>query len=1847
MNKNKTIRIVYAIALVLLCLGLVNAISLDQLLSSYNMDYDAQYVSITSIDHSGLDVGGSAKYDYLVVNVSMDTQADDYKLIGELYNDHNIVQSKEFQKTYGAGLNKAKFNFSAKSLEYENYNFSVKIYNESGLILRKHKNYSLNINRELYENKEMNLSYTADTAIDNQGDVRYDLLMINLTLNSSIAETVNIYAYLYDNESNFVNIKQPEIIGSGTQTVSLNFDSKDIREKMLNSTLYLKKVIIKTSETYYNYNINQTLSQYNYIDFDPKKTVFSNSFREYNISSTKIDQLIINVSVDVNESKTYSFEAAIHDTYDNFILEIKKNISLTQGQDNILIIMNSTDMYLSKKNGPYYIGYMKLRDGSLLDYSEKPYFTKEYTYDDFTKPPLPELYVDSEDIYLDTSVNYTTVNFTLQNLGTASAFSANIRLYNNRSERIGETTLEKVENQTTENILVHRVNITNTDLIKLLIDIDDEIEELNDSNNYVEFSLLPDTTAPVITINNPANSSNISYTLISTSINITTDESAVCRYNLTDKDFDFSEGTDFNITGTKKHSFILNGLTSGSSYVLYYVCNDSDGNINSNSEIHFFAVDPDLTPTASITSSETSGLAPLTVYFNATAISGNLPLNYSWDFDNNGVADNMTQNTSYTFAAPGFYTVNLTVTDADGDKSYASVEITAIADTVPICTIVSSPTSGIEPLNVYLNSSVAGGNAPYNISWDYTNDGTIDSYLNNTNNIYSSGVYIVNLTVEDNDGDMCHNTTTINVEADLMPGSSASANVTSGIEPLCVYLNGTATSGNLPLTYSWDYTNDGSTDSTTEDSEYCYSAGNYVANFTVTDANGDTSYSSVSITVDADLVPAPIISPNTTSGLAPLSVEFDGIVNSGNLPLIYSWDFTNNGITDNTSQNTSYVFAAPGFYDVNFSVSDANNDVNSTILQISVISDTVPICSIVSSSTNGVELLDVYLNSSVAGGNAPYTIGWDYTNDGTIDSTQNNTGHIYSSGSYVVNLTVEDNDGDMCYDSVAVNVEADLMPSSSASANITSGIEPLCVYLNGTATSGNLPLTYSWDYTNDGSTDSTNEDSEYCYSAGNYVANFTVTDANGDKSYSSVSITVDADTVPILSIFAAPTSGIEPLTVELNASVTNGNLPLTYSWDFTNDRISDNNSQKTSYTFNSPGAYLVNLTVVDFDGDTVHSLQSITVDADTIPDCNIIVNPNTGIEPLNVLFNSTITNGNLPYTYAWDYTNDGTVDSTQESTSNVFNSGSYVVNFTVTDVNGDKCYASADVNVDANLMPSASLSTNTTSGLENLCISFNATGTGGNLPLTYSWDFDNNGVVDSTTENIVYCYPAGNYIANLTITDANGDKSYDSVAITSIADTQPSASITANSTSGLEPLSVNFDVTVNNGNAPYTYLWDFGDGSSSTTKVSDHTFSSEGVYNVQVTVTDADGDIDTDNIQIEVQSDPIVDALADTISGIEPLTVNFDADITNKLPIMNYAWDIDNDGVVDYTTKSPQHTYSETGLYVAEVTVCNINRCITDNITINVGDNNLVLFDIDSDVTSGLEPLSVSFTSNIIAADLPVTYNWDFDGDGNIDSIQENPSYTYNDCGTYIARLTVEDVDGDTNSSIITIDVLEDLIPDPTINADTTTGVMPLTVNFGASVDSGNLPLTHSWDFNNNGTIESTEQQASYTYDVPGLYYVNLTVTDNDGDKVSVIKEIAVTPTETETFLLKAAAFDFDDSSKILNPSVVVINDEHKFALPVAYFNVTGDDIILVTNAAVGYQDDSDTYYFDSGIKYCSGVTCNMQSTSQGETFTTTCTYSQQYEDWECIVTNDGVSIAYFYKPLDNRLTIANYLQKE
>ena len=110
--------------------------------------------------------------------------------------------------------------------------------------------------------------------------------------------------------------------------------------------------------------------------------------------------------------------------------------------------------------------------------------------------------------------------------------------------------------------------------------------------------------------------------------------------------------------------------------------------------------------------------------------------------------------------------------------------------------------------------------------------------------------------------------------------------------------------------------------------------------------------------------------------------------------------------------------------------------------------------------------------------------------------------------------------------------------------------------------------------------------------------------------------------------------------------------------------------------------------------------------------------------------------------------------------------------------------------------------------------------------------------------------PVGTYTINVS---GSGDGVARLTTFTlNVTDSKPVANASANPTSGVAPLTVNFTGSVTGGDAPLTYFWNFKDGFNATEANPQHTFSASATYNVTFTATDFDGDSSTSAVIVTV-----------------------------------------------------------------------------------------------------------------------------------------------------------------------------------------------------------------------------------------------------------------------------------------------------------------------------------------------------------------------------------------------------------
>lgn len=143
-----------------------------------------------------------------------------------------------------------------------------------------------------------------------------------------------------------------------------------------------------------------------------------------------------------------------------------------------------------------------------------------------------------------------------------------------------------------------------------------------------------------------------------------------------------------------------------------------------------------------------------------------------------------------------------------------------------------------------------------------------------------------------------------------------------------------------------------------------------------------------------------------------------------------------------------------------------------------------------------------------------------------------------------------------------------------------------------------------------------------------------------------------------------------------------------------------------------------------------------------------------------------------------------------------------------------------------------------------------------------------------------------------------------------------------------------------------------------------------------------------------------------------------------------------------------------------------------------------------------------------------VSYEWDINNDGSFEYISSSPtqSHLFGSVGFHYVNLRVTDDLGFTNEAVAQIEII-DSMPTADFTGSPTNGEAPHVVNFINSSTGYDQPLTYAWDFDNDGTTDSTEENPTFIYNDADTYTVKLTVTDSDGSVNALVKTDYITAT--------------------------------------------------------------------------------------------------------------------------------------
>jgi PKD repeat protein len=308
----------------------------------------------------------------------------------------------------------------------------------------------------------------------------------------------------------------------------------------------------------------------------------------------------------------------------------------------------------------------------------------------------------------------------------------------------------------------------------------------------------------------------------------------------------------------------------------------------------------------------------------------------------------------------------------------------------------------------------------------------------------------------------------------------------------------------------------------------------------------------------------------------------------------------------------------------------------------------------------------------------------------------------------------------------------------------------------------------------------------------------------------------------------------------------------------------------------------------------------------------------------------------------------------------------------------------------------------------------------------------------------------------------------------------PVVAFTASPLSGCSPLVVNFQ---NQTTGTVTaWLWNFGNGNTSTLQNPTATYFTPGTYTVSLTATNATGsNTVTKTAYITVYESPTVNFSASVTSGCFPLRVQFTDMSTAGAGNTNVSWFWDfGDGNVS-TAQNPLAVYTTAGTFSVTLKIINDKGCVrtvtkTSYITVGTGVDASFT---NSAITVCRAPATINFT-NATTGPGTLSYFWDFD-DGNTSSAT-NPSHTFATNGIFNVMLV-----GSSSAGCIDTFYRQVVIGgfNTQVNATDTACINQLVSFNNGSVPS---PLSSSWSFGDGGTASTIN--TTHTYTTAGTYTV-------------------------------------------------------------------------------------------------------------------------------------------------------------
>jgi len=1056
---------------------------------------------------------------------------------------------------------------------------------------------------------------------------------------------------------------------------------------------------------------------------------------------------------------------------------------------------------------------------------------------------------------------------------------------------------------------------------------------------------------------------------------------------------------------------------------------------------------------------------------------------WQWDFGDGNSSNN--QNPQHIYMSDGTYNVQLITTNSFGCNDTISHNITIYrlptANFTASMACIGFPTS-------FTDLSTPGSGTINNWSWNFGEPGG-SSTAQNPTYTYTSGLtsYNVTLMIADNLG--CRDTVTLPISLHPQPTANFTATYACSGHPNQFTDLSVAVPGGSITAWQWDF-GDGSGTSTLQNPQYTYPITTSPHTYNVTLIAYDNNGCPDTITKNVIVYPNPSADFISTIVCVNQQTSFTDQSTAASAPIVnWQWNF-GDGAGTSTQQNPQYT------YPFSWNIEHYNTQL--------IITDTLGCKDTITHDVrvNPLPRVNFTATTACAGNATQFTdlthsnggaiVQWQWNfGDGIGSSTQQNPSYVYDTvhipTTFNVTLTTQDVNGCMHDTTLPVLVN----PNPVAAFNpisACSGYPNQFIDLSH-STGGNI-VQWLWNF-GDGVGTSTQQNPQYQYPNTSNVTTYNVTlhvvDQNGCKD----SVVGTATIYPSPVADFAPDSACSGQSIHfIDQTSTLGGTVTGWNWNF-GDGIGTSTQQNPVYTYDSVSnntTYPVTLIAENSNGcrDTITKYVQIW----PLP----VVNFNNTVacfgNPTN-FFDASYSNGAPLQSWNWNF-GDGIGTSSQQNPTYIYgHHGTYQATLTVTDQHGCTNQYTKPIMVDSLPIPGFTYQLSCSQGI----VHFTNTSQGnGSTIVGYQWNFGD--LTWSSQINPSHYYQdTGIYLVTLQVVNNRGC----SDSIKQYVHIVPGIEwdfVASQECYGYATIFNDFAI---NPNIPaVAWLWNFGDGSTSTQSDPTHLYPYAGSFNVLLTVFDAQGCSYSVQHNVTVYPQPMANFTNTIATQFNP--VNFtDQSTTPSGTIVGWQWDF-GDGATS-TQQNPSHVYNNPGTYQVTLIVRNSYGC-QDTITKTLNILPLVTAEFTFDTVCAQTPMHFTDQSSTGLGTIQYWY-WDF-GDGHSSNLQ-NPEHTYFMAGTYTVTLIATNSSGVSDTVKHQVLVLEAPYADftssqvcfgnPTAFLNQSTGYTSPIVSWQWNLADGNMVYGPSF---------------SHIYSQPGTYNVQLIVTNALGCTDTVVHPVNV-----------------------------------------------------------------------------------------------------------------------------------------